>query len=144
VTTACAADGADAFGRASTRGSPQKNIIAGQPHRLAIEVGNLPSDGVACLEQRLDRGSEFWPRLGQLGGTHGKRVHLRLPDEEPEILEEPADLVLNIPLDLDEQSSAHKQGFDRVAVEIFDADLLVPSTLHHACKCPQRRSGRSC
>jgi FAD-NAD(P)-binding protein len=35
-------------------------------------------------------------------------------DDEPEILEEPADLVLNIPLDLDEQSSADKKGFDRV------------------------------
>jgi hypothetical protein len=42
-------------------------------------------------------------------------------------------LVLNIPLDLDEQSPADKKGFDRVTVEIFDADLLVPSTLHDAC-----------
>jgi hypothetical protein len=25
------------------------------------------------------------------------------------------------------------KGFDRVAVEIFDADLLIPSTLHDAC-----------
>src|SRR5207245_3259054 len=32
-------------------------------------------------------------------------------------------------LDLDEQSSADKKGFDRVAIEIFDADLFVPSTL---------------
>ena len=50
----------------------------------------------------------------------------------PRFLEEPADLVLNIPLDLDEQSSADKKSFDRVTVEIFDADLLVPSTLHNA------------
>ena len=55
-----------------------------------------------------------------------------MADDEPEILEEPADLVLNIPLDLDEQSSADKKGFDRVATEIFDANLLVPSTLHDA------------
>jgi len=40
---------------------------------------------------------------------------------------QPSDLVLNIALDLDQQSSADKKGFDRVAVEIFDADLLVPS-----------------
>src|SRR6516165_5769556 len=33
-----------------------------------------------------------------------------------EVLEEPADLVLNIPLDLDEQSPADKKGFDRVTV----------------------------
>jgi hypothetical protein len=42
-------------------------------------------------------------------------------------------LSLNIPLDLDEQSSADQKGFDRVAVEIFDAHLLIPSTLHDAC-----------
>ena len=50
-----------------------------------------------------------------------------------EVLEEPADLVLNIPLDLDEQTPADKKSFDRVTVEIFDADLLVPSTLHDTC-----------
>ena len=48
------------------------------------------------------------------------------------ILEEPADLVLNIPLDLNEQSSADKKGFGRVTVKIFDADFLVPPTLHDA------------
>jgi hypothetical protein len=42
-------------------------------------------------------------------------------------------LVLNIPLDLYEQGSADKKGLDRMTVEIFDADLLVPSTLHDAC-----------
>ena len=41
-------------------------------------------------------------------------------------------MVLNIPLDLDEQSSADKKGFGRVTVEIFDADFLVPPTLHDA------------
>src|SRR6516162_9684463 len=70
---------------------------------------------------------------GQLRGAHGKHIHLCLADDKPEVLEEPADLVLNIPLDLDEQSPADKKGFDRVTVEIFDADLLVPSTLHDAC-----------
>src|SRR5437588_630219 len=90
---------------------------------LAIQVRNLPPDSLARLEQRLYRGSEFWPRLGQLRGAHGKHVHLCLADDEPEVLEQPAELVLNIPLDLDEQSSADKKGFDRVAVEIFDADL---------------------
>jgi hypothetical protein len=42
-------------------------------------------------------------------------------------------LVLKIPLDLNEQSSANEEGFDRVTVEIFDAHLLIPSTLHDAC-----------
>jgi hypothetical protein len=51
----------------------------------------------------------------------------------PRFLRKPADLVLNIPLDLDEQNSADQKGFDRVAIEIFDAHLLIPSTLHDAC-----------
>src|SRR5262249_37071576 len=63
------------------------SIIAGQPHRLAIEVRNLPADGLPCLEQWLYRGSEFWPSLGELGGAHGKHVHLCLADDEPKILE---------------------------------------------------------
>jgi hypothetical protein len=79
------------------------------------------------------RRSEFWPSVGQLRGAHRKHIHLCLADDEAGVLEEPADLVLNIPLDLDEQSPADKKGFDRVTVEIFNADLLVPSTLHDAC-----------
>jgi hypothetical protein len=105
------------------------SIIACQPHHLAVEIRNLSPDSLACLEQRLYRSTEFWPSLCKLRGAHDKHVHLCLADDEPKILEEPADLVLNIPLDLDEQSSADKKGFDRVTVEIFDADLLVPSTL---------------
>ena len=89
------------------------------------------STALAYLEQRRYRGSEFWPSLGQLRGTHGKHVHLCPADDDPEILEEPADLILNIPLDLGEQSSADKNSFDRVTVEIPDADLLVPSTLYN-------------
>jgi hypothetical protein len=41
-------------------------------------------------------------------------------------------LVLEIPLDLDEQSSADEESLDRVAVEVFDAHLLILSTLHDA------------
>src|SRR6516164_10288847 len=63
---------------------------------------------LACLEQRLYCASEFWPSVGQLRGAHGKHIHLCLADDKPEVLEEPADLVLNIPLDLDEQSPADK------------------------------------
>jgi hypothetical protein len=109
------------------------SIVSRQPQHLAIEVGNLPLDSLACLQQRLDRAGEFWPILGQLRGTHGKHVHLCPADDEPEVLEEPADLVLEISLDLNEQRSADEEGFDRVTIEIFDADLLVPSTLHDAC-----------
>jgi ABC transporter substrate binding protein len=66
------------------------SIIAGQPHHLAIEVRNLPPDSLACFEQRLYRGSELWPSLGQLGGAHGKYVHLCLADDEPVLAHERA------------------------------------------------------
>jgi hypothetical protein len=48
------------------------SIVARQPQHLAIEVGNLPLDSLARLQQRLDRAGEFWPILGQLRGTQGK------------------------------------------------------------------------
>ena len=51
----------------------------------------------------------------------------------PRFLRSPRNLVLDISLDLDEQCSADEEGFDRVTIEIFDANLLVPSTLHDAC-----------
>jgi hypothetical protein len=105
------------------------DIIAGQPHHFAVGVRNLPPDSLASLEQWFYRGSEFRPSLGQLRGARGEQVHLCPADDEPKILEEAADLVLNIPLDLNEQSSAEKKGFGCVTVEIFDADFLVPPTL---------------
>jgi hypothetical protein len=43
----------------------------------------------------------------------------------PKYLDEPADLVLEISFDLNDQRSAHEEGLDRVTVEIFDADLLM-------------------
>ena len=59
-----------------------------------------------------------------------KHVHLCSANNKPEVLEKPTDLVLKISLDLDEQGSADEKGLDRVAVEVFDAHLLVPSALH--------------
>jgi hypothetical protein len=41
-------------------------------------------------------------------------------------------LILEIPLDLDEQSPAHQESLDRVTVEVFDTHLLKPPTLHNA------------
>ena len=73
---------------------------------LAVEVRNLPPDSLASLEQRFYDGYDCWPSIGQLRGAHGKYVHLCPADDEPKVLEEPADLVLNISLDLDEQSSS--------------------------------------
>ena len=70
----------------------------------------MSPDSLASLEQRFYSGCNCWPSLGQFRGAHRKYVHLCPADDEPKILEEPADLVLNIPLDLDEQSSADKNG----------------------------------
>nr|WP_245473652.1 hypothetical protein [Bradyrhizobium zhanjiangense] len=68
--------------------------------------------------------------LGQLRGTHSKHIYLCSSDDKPKILGEPPDLIFDIPLDLDEQSSTDKKGFGRVTIEILDANLLVPTTLH--------------
>jgi hypothetical protein len=55
--------------------------------------------------------------FSQFRCADGKYVHLRSANNEPEVLEEPADLVLQISLDLDEESSADEKGLDRVTVE---------------------------
>jgi len=41
-------------------------------------------------------------------------------------------LVLEILLDLNEQSAADEESLDRVTVEVFDGHILIPSTLHDA------------
>ena len=83
-----------------------------------------------CADEGSDR--RWWGPPGcllvlvvcRLGNN---RATQRSNKNRPEGRMQPSDLVLNIALDLDQQSSADKKGFDRVAVEIFDADLLVPS-----------------
>ena len=50
----------------------------------------------------------------------------------PRFLRSPRIWFSIFPLDLNEQSSADEERLDRVTVEIFDADLLIPSTLHDA------------
>jgi hypothetical protein len=55
------------------------------------------------------------------------------PIISPRFFKSPRTLILEIPLDLDEQSAAHQESLDRVAVEVFDAHLFIPSTLHDAC-----------
>src|SRR5262245_16270167 len=54
------------------------------------------------------------------------------PMTSPRFLRSPRIWFLNIPLDLNKQGSADQNGFDCVTIEIFDADLLVPSALHDA------------
>jgi hypothetical protein len=62
--------------------------------------------------------------LDQFLGAHGKDIELRTADHKSEVLEQAADLVLEIPLDLDQQRPARQQRPDRVAME---RDLYGPS-----------------
>src|ERR1700704_5053404 len=61
-----------------------------------------------------------------------KTLNLARPITETEVLEQTADLVLEIPLDLDQQRPARQQRLDRVTIEILDANLLEPAGLHDA------------
>jgi hypothetical protein len=67
----------------------------------------------------------------QFSNAYGEYVHLCTADHEPKVLEEPTDLVLEISLNLDEQSSADEKSLDIVTVEVFNAHPLVPSALHN-------------
>jgi hypothetical protein len=53
-------------------------------------------------------------------------------NDEPEVLEQSSDLVLEIPFQLDEQSAADKKSPDGMAIEMFDANLFKPTALHDA------------
>ena len=89
-------------------------------------------DGIARFEQRSDRSYQLRTALDQLLGSHGKDIELGAADDETEVLEKAADLVLEITLDLDQQCPARQQRSDRVAVEVLDAHLLEPAGLHDA------------
>ena len=59
-------------------------------------------------------------------------MELGTADDETEVLEEAADLVLEVTLDLDQQRPAHQKRLDQVAVDILNAHLLEPAGLHNA------------
>ena len=107
-------------------------IITGQLPNLTVEIVDLLFDSMARLEQRPDRGDQLGTTLNQLLGSHGEDIELGAADDETEVLEQAADLVLEITLDLDQQRTARQQRPDRVAVEILDAHLLKPAGLHDA------------
>src|ERR1700683_102863 len=108
------------------------SIIACQPQDLAIEIVDLLLDGLARLQQRPDRGYQFGTIFDQSLGANGEDVELCAADDETEVLEQAADLVLKIALDLDQQRPARQERLDRVAVEVLDAHLLEPAGLHDA------------
>ena len=106
--------------------------MASQLHNLAIKLTDLLLDGIAGFEQRPDRSHQLRTALDQFLGSHGKDIELGSADDEAEILEKAADMVLEIALDLDQQRPARQQRPDRVAVDILDVHLLELARLHDA------------
>ena len=113
--------------------------VARQPHRLAIEIGNLLGDGRAYFQQWPDYGSESRVVLDQLRGTRGKCVHLRPADNKSEVLEKPTDLVLDVSFDLNEQSSTNEKGLDGVAASLRSLLLICIISAAFACRASIRR-----
>ena len=85
--------------------------MASQFHNLAVKLTDLLPDGISRFEQRSDRSYQLRAALDQLLGSHGEDIELGTADDEAEILEKAANMVLEIALDLDQQRP------DRVAVD---------------------------
>src|SRR5262249_36580536 len=107
-------------------------IITCQLQNLTIEIVGLLLDGLTCLEQRPDYSDQLRTILDQFLGPNSKEIELGTTDHKTEILEKAADLVLEIPFDLDQQRPARQQRPNRVAIEVLDAHLLKPTGLHDA------------
>jgi hypothetical protein len=73
-----------------------------QPVNLTVEIADLLLDGLARLEQRPDRSHQFGTILDHLLGSRGEDIELGATDDETKVLEQAADLVLEITLDLDQ------------------------------------------
>src|ERR1700686_2134963 len=106
--------------------------MASQFHNLAVKLTDLLPDGIARFEQRSDRSYQLRTALDQLLGSHSKDVELGAADDETEVLQKAANMVLEVALDLDQQRPARQQRPDRVAVDILDVHLLEPAGLHDA------------
>src|SRR5215475_5070433 len=107
-------------------------IMTCQLQNLTIEIVDLLFDSLACPDQRSDHSDQVWSILDQLPGSCRKDVELGTADDETKVLEEAANMVLKIPLDLDQQCSARQQGPDSVTIEILDANFLEPTSVHDA------------
>ena len=103
-----------------------------QLENLTIKIVSLLLDGLTCLEQRPDHSDQLGTIRDQFLGPHGKDVELGTADHETNVLEQAADLVLKITLDLDQQRPARQQCPNRVVIEALDAHLLKSAGLHDA------------
>jgi hypothetical protein len=84
-------------------------IMASQFHNLAVKLADLLPDSIARFEQRSDRSYQLRTALDQLLGSHGKDIELGTADDEAEVLQKAANMVLEIALDLDQQRPARKR-----------------------------------
>ena len=91
-------------------------IIAGQSHHLAIEIVDLLLDSVARIEQRPDRSHQLGTTLNQLLSSYGEEIEFGTADAETKVLEQAADLVLDIALYLNQQRPTCQQSFNVMAV----------------------------
>src|SRR5215831_5685215 len=81
-------------------------IITCQLENLTIEIVGLLLDRLAGFEQRPDHSDQLGAIRDQFLGSHGKYIELGSADHETDVLEQLADLVLEITLDLDQQCPA--------------------------------------
>jgi hypothetical protein len=77
-------------------------IVARQHQGLAVESRDLPDDPVARLEQRQDCNGEMRLSLYKLLDTIVEALTSRSGDEQTQLLQQPAHLVFEIALHLDE------------------------------------------
>src|SRR5262245_60787560 len=105
-------------------------IMTCQLQNHTIEIIGLLLDGLTCLEQRPDHSHQLGTIFDQFLGSHGKDVELGTADNKAEVLEEAADLVLEITLNLDQQRPARQQRSDQVTIKVLDAYFLEPTGLH--------------
>jgi hypothetical protein len=103
-------------------------VITCQLQNLTIEIVGLLLDGLTCLEQRSHHSDQLRTILDQFLDPHGKDIELGTADHQTNVLEA-TDLVLEIPLDPHEQRPARQQRFDRMIIEILDANLFEPAGL---------------
>jgi hypothetical protein len=73
-------------------------IMTRQPVNLTAEIADLLLDGLARLEQRPDRSHQLGTILDQLLGSRGEDIELGANEDETKVLEQAADLVLEITL----------------------------------------------
>src|SRR5215510_10387640 len=121
--------------RADTRHGHEPSdlrIVTRQLQNLTVEIVDLLFNGLARREQRPDHSDQLGTVRDQFLGPHGKDIELGTADHETDVLEQAADLVLEITLDLDQQRPARQQRPNSVAIEVLDAHLLKPAGLHDA------------